>query len=452
MIAEGPDFMTKVSADDALAAKYSAVKIGYFEDPYVASMLPKSHGAVSKSMRHRQPIINRGYFARVETIRVQMMNFLNASEVNDKPVQLISLGCGYDTMSLVLLNEMKQKDCNMTIYEVDFADVIRQKESFLKNDTSFHSALFPDGSSSSSKLPSTSVAAGDTTIFKTGTAEGNDNKSKSETMPPPSGRMISSSSSSQCSKMRNTSDVYTCHVGSLNKLRLIGCDLRKPKELVKCLVDNGFDSSIPCRIVSECTLVYMEGRHSSALCRSLAGMLKQDTPSMWVSYDMTHSKDTYGRVMLRNLTNAGYKVPSFTDLPTIESHKSLFETSGWGNPSLYLSEKDVTGISRIDSSINSISENSDDDDDDDDEVYKNSNINLKSDLTSNDEDENDDKNLVALYGNVECMTMLQAWEKLVTPEEKARVNKLEMLDEVEEWNMLMSHYCLTTSCRNCNVP
>jgi hypothetical protein len=59
--------------------------------------------------------------------------------------------------------------------------------------------------------------------------------------------------------------------------------------------------------------------------------------------------------------------------------------------------------------------------------------------------------VVAAFGSVHSMTMLQAWERLVTVSEKARVSKLEIFDEVEEWVMLMNHYCLTTACRNCEL-
>ena len=39
--------------------------------------------------------------------------------------------------------------------------------------------------------------------------------------------------------------------------------------------------------------------------------------------------------------------------------------------------------------------------------------------------------------------MLQAHERIVPAAEKSRINHLEMLDEIEEWALLMSHYCLS---------
>lgn len=41
--------------------------------------------------------------------------------------------------------------------------------------------------------------------------------------------------------------------------------------------------------------------------------------------------------------------------------------------------------------------------------------------------------------------MMQAHNHMVSDTEKIRINRLEMLDEVEEWALLMSHYCLTVA-------
>ncbi|RKP02532.1 hypothetical protein CXG81DRAFT_10697 [Caulochytrium protostelioides] len=46
------------------------------------------------------------------------------------------------------------------------------------------------------------------------------------------------------------------------------------------------------------------------------------------------------------------------------------------------------------------------------------------------------------WATVEALDMRQAWERLVPAEEKARVAKLEIFDEVEEWHLLMEHYAI----------
>lgn len=47
------------------------------------------------------------------------------------------------------------------------------------------------------------------------------------------------------------------------------------------------------------------------------------------------------------------------------------------------------------------------------------------------------------WENVKTINMLQAYNKLISSEEKVRVNKLQIFDEIEEWELLMSHYSLT---------
>lgn len=44
-----------------------------------------------------------------------------------------------------------------------------------------------------------------------------------------------------------------------------------------------------------------------------------------------------------------------------------------------------------------------------------------------------------------ALSMMTAFYAMVTREEQRRVSRLEMMDEVEEWHMLMSHYCLTVA-------
>lgn len=46
-----------------------------------------------------------------------------------------------------------------------------------------------------------------------------------------------------------------------------------------------------------------------------------------------------------------------------------------------------------------------------------------------------------------AMTMLQAYESLIPKDELKRVSRLEIFDEVEEWQMLMSHYSLSLAVR-----
>lgn len=53
---------------------------------------------------------------------------------------------------------------------------------------------------------------------------------------------------------------------------------------------------------------------------------------------------------------------------------------------------------------------------------------------------------------VECLTMDKVYsERLNADNERTRIEKLEMFDEWEEWNLLQGHYCLTLATRSSSV-
>ena len=51
------------------------------------------------------------------------------------------------------------------------------------------------------------------------------------------------------------------------------------------------------------------------------------------------------------------------------------------------------------------------------------------------------------WSSVKAITMLQAYDTLISKEEQKRVSRLEIFDEIEEWQMLMCHYSLTLAVR-----
>jgi len=452
------DAMTRSSADDALAGKSAACKLGYLCDPFVATMLVKSHGAVSKSMRKRQPIINRGYYARVEAIRVKFTEFVKSQ--GERKIQVINLGCGFDTLSLEMLDQCNASGRDMTIFEVDFSEVVHQKAEYILQEPVLSAPLFRN------ELAAPSTAAG-----------------VRECMGPPS------SSSSRSAHSRASWAGTVASIGSSDRFNIIGCDLRNAPDVTQSLLAAGFDPAVPTAILSECTLVYMESRHAAALCSALGDMLSASTPAVWISYDMTHSQDIYGKVMLRNLSSAGYAVPSFTQLPTLTAHQQLFAESGWGDPSARVQVPSGGAVNAkkknyFDSVFKrnaadflvrkTLVEGANEEEEEEEGDKKGPQPSSGSENAAQDisvaMDADVDSDVQAApssnplppagqgavtphsFGKVESITMLQAWDMLVSPEEKARVSKLEIFDEIEEWNMLMSHYCLTTACRNVRLP
>ena len=77
----------KETADDAAMSKASAVRHGYYADPYVLEV-------VKKPVR-RSPLINRGYFARVAAVDLIIRRFVElARRSGDARCQVVNLGAG----------------------------------------------------------------------------------------------------------------------------------------------------------------------------------------------------------------------------------------------------------------------------------------------------------------------------------------------------------------------
>ena len=65
------DDAVRSTNDDAASSKSSAVKIGYWKDPYIQYFI--------RGTDKKPPEINRGYFARVKGIQVLLKQFLQVS-------------------------------------------------------------------------------------------------------------------------------------------------------------------------------------------------------------------------------------------------------------------------------------------------------------------------------------------------------------------------------------
>eukprot|EP01135_Chromosphaera_perkinsii_P002060 Nk52_evm21s216 gene=Nk52_evmTU21s216 len=111
--------------NDAYEAKCSAVSLGYYKDPFLPYFAPNQRGRVTESKpmtgttpgsplpgqtsRPKPPIINRGYYARTRAVREVVDAFMTASGdgTEEEFVQIINLGAGSDTL---FWNIMAQQD------------------------------------------------------------------------------------------------------------------------------------------------------------------------------------------------------------------------------------------------------------------------------------------------------------------------------------------------------
>ncbi|TDH69440.1 hypothetical protein CCR75_007877 [Bremia lactucae] len=113
------DGAVRETASDASQCKFSAVQMGYYEDPFAQYFV--------RSPSRCMPIINRGYYARVAAVESLVRKFLVAEQLKK---QVVILGAGLDTMYFRLKSSELLANCEY--FELDFQDVTIQKVSTIK--------------------------------------------------------------------------------------------------------------------------------------------------------------------------------------------------------------------------------------------------------------------------------------------------------------------------------
>ncbi|KAL0248127.1 hypothetical protein GEMRC1_003363 [Eukaryota sp. GEM-RC1] len=116
---------------DASSAKLSAIRAGYYNDPYLELFVPKS-----KQLQY-DPIMHRGYYVRVASLRKTFDDFVKLHNDN---FQVINIGCGFDTVSLRYLLNPSNTSKSVKFLEIDLPDIVRRKSSVLM--TQFQDSLY----------------------------------------------------------------------------------------------------------------------------------------------------------------------------------------------------------------------------------------------------------------------------------------------------------------------
>jgi len=102
-----------------MLTKVMAESLGYFKDPFIAPF--------SKQKRKLFPIINRGTWARVHSIRQVVMRFLKQYP---QGANVVSLGAGFDSTFFWLKEQNVSQ--NLCWIEIDYPDVVKGKVSLIK--------------------------------------------------------------------------------------------------------------------------------------------------------------------------------------------------------------------------------------------------------------------------------------------------------------------------------
>ena len=121
-----------MTSHDALATKYYGAKLKYFQDDYAQLFI--------KNKRKMYPIINRGTWARVQGYRQVIGRFLE--QFGKGNVNIISLGCGYDTTYYSLLQQCPDIRQTLCYVEIDYDIVVNRKIEIIKKNKELYDLVF----------------------------------------------------------------------------------------------------------------------------------------------------------------------------------------------------------------------------------------------------------------------------------------------------------------------
>ena len=144
------------------------------------------------------------------------------------------------------------------------------------------------------------------------------------------------------------------------------------------------DRTLPTLLITECLMIYMPGTDSQAVYNWVRDYFTGDLAS--VNYEMINPDDQFGRMMVSNLEERGCQLLGIHDCPTVEAQIARMQ--------------DVLG--------------------------KSGTARVKT----------------------ECLPMHRIYNLRLNGEgEKTRIERIEMFDEFEEWELLQSHYCICLAVR-----
>lgn len=176
------------------------------------------------------------------------------------------------------------------------------------------------------------------------------------------------------------------------------------------------ESSVPTLIISECCLVYLAPHTADAVAAYLTHTLfPPSTPLGMILYEPIRPHDAFGQVMVANLAARGIALQTLRQYGSLAAQRERMLKYGFGGG-------------------NAITTN------------------------QGKEQEEDEKipgaaaaAAAVATGGIGVADVNHLWEKGVPAEEKARVAGLEMVDELEEWELLAAHYCVVWAWRD-GVP
>jgi [phosphatase 2A protein]-leucine-carboxy methyltransferase len=335
----------KIQATDADAtqSRLSAVRMGYLDDVYAASL----GGGGGPAASQRLPIINRGTYVRTTTVDRLVEEFLAGSDDDhSRSRQIVSLGAGMDTRYWRLRS--RGRTSHLAYHELDFATQTATKLARVRANM----ALLGPAAGEEGQLHTETA---DGRLVRWGFEQPRQDPTTTVTETTPSG-----------------SGTYWCHALDLRDLAAAVAkadDAGTPVDNVLAAFVPGLRPDVPTLLLSECCLCYLDIQTADWVVRSFTSAL---TSVGLVLYEPLGPDDDFGRMMTRNLAARGLTMPTVAAYPDREAQRERLRRAGF-------------------------------------------------------------------VGGQRARSVAALWEA-ADERERAKVDALEGLDEVEEWALLGAHY------------
>jgi tRNA wybutosine-synthesizing protein 4 len=200
------------------------------------------------------PIINRGTWTRVHSVRTLIDNFID--KFKDGKVQILSLGAGFDTNFFYYEENVEVfRDNNVKYFEVDFQDITSQKITTIRDNPELERLIFKDESA---------------------------HYDSEDTLLTP-------------------------------KYKLIPCDIRDTDLLEERLTQANLDPTSATLVLAECVLCYMENCDSAKILSWLTNFFTSNIAI--VNFEMIKPNDAFGHTMVENLEARGCHLLGLKDVP-----------------------------------------------------------------------------------------------------------------------------------------
>lgn len=341
------DQRVQLTNDDSTLSKRSACLRGYITDDLWLRHF------VAKADR-RAPLINRGYYLRQLVVSALATRAATTAihafpsddvttggaAVRVPAVQILSLGCGFDTFAARCHHEPWAQ--RALFLDIDFPDVIRNKSAVIRKNASHFPFV---------EVEQPATVHGEELADSAGVPESSVSPSSSTT-------------GSTTSRKKTAVDLPTREEDNFHSARYhcIGCDLRTATATLVGTINAAFDRlpgdnqppasalseapgaastspippmrfdpSVPTVIYFECVTQYIPPDATTALLR----WLRIAFPTCVVfSYDQivpTPENDDFGRAMLKSLAIRHSPLLGVEQTPSMATMQSRAESAGWSN-------------------------------------------------------------------------------------------------------------------------